>query len=277
MEVSLIVTTYNRPDALRLVLLSALDQTRAPDEIIVADDGSSSETKSVVNEFQYSCAIPVHHSWQEDLGFRAAMSRNKAIARAVNPYLIVIDGDMILHPKFIQDHLEYARRGSFVQGARAKLSAQGTSSVLADGRFRFKVFDRALKSRRYGLWSPLLRIFFSGEPRVSQFDMIQTCNMAFFRNDCIAVNGFNEDFIGWGREDTEYGVRMINSGVRRRNLKFAAIAYHLHHEGESRASLKENDQILQATINSGATRCKNGIDQYLEFYGQEACSTTNGS
>jgi glycosyltransferase involved in cell wall biosynthesis len=264
MAVSLIVTTYNRPDALRLVLLSALDQTTAPDEIIIADDGSSSDTRDLIEEFRWACAIPIHHSWQEDEGFRAAMSRNKAIAKAKYSYVIVIDGDMILHPKFIEDHLNFSRRGTFVQGARAKLSEEGTKDVLAEGRFRFDVFDRALKSRRYGLWSPFLKFFFSGEPRVNQTDMIQTCNMAFFRTDCISVNGFNEKFVGWGREDTEFGIRLINSGIQRRNLKFAAIAYHLHHDGESRGSLVQNDLILQQTIDRSLIRCEDGIDKYLK-------------
>ena len=87
--------------------------------------------------------------------------------------------------------------------------------------------------------------------------------MSFFRNDCISVNGFNEDFIGWGREDSEFAVRLINSGILRRNVRFSAIACHLGHCENTRHSLVDNDRILEQSIASKLTRCKNGIDKYL--------------
>jgi glycosyltransferase involved in cell wall biosynthesis len=263
MRTALVITTYNWPVALDRVLASTLRQRQLPNEVIVADDGSGQETRKLVDGYKKVFPIPLHHSWQEDRGFRVAMSRNKAIAKSSSDYVILADGDMILHPDFVGDHVQYAERGTFVQGSRAKLSERGTSETIASGNILFTPLTRGLKSRRYAIKSRILQCLFSGRPLGSQITMIQTCNMAFFRDDCLAVNGFNEDFEGWGREDTEFGVRLINSGVTRRNLKFSGIAYHLHHEGESRASLPKNDEILARTIFSRAVRCENGIDKYL--------------
>ena len=259
---ALIITTYNRPDALNLVLNSLAHQTMTPTEVVIADDGSDHKTLDVVNRHKNVFGNRLLHSWQEDVGFRAAMSRNKAIAKTSADYVIVIDGDMVLHPSFIEDHVHFAKRGTFVQGSRAKLSDQGTLRAITAGKFRFKTLDPDLKSRRYGIRSDILKLLFSGAPLFDQVSMLQTCNMAFFRSDFIAVNGFNEDFEGWGREDTEFGIRLLNSGVRRRNLKFSAIAYHLHHDGESRASLPRNDQILEETVRRRATWCENGFNKY---------------
>ena len=90
MRASLIVTTYNRPDALHLVLQSVLQQTVPPAEIIVADDGSGADTAETVGRFAKTSPIPVKHVWQEDQGFRAAQSRNRALAAAQGPYMVLI-------------------------------------------------------------------------------------------------------------------------------------------------------------------------------------------
>ena len=111
MRVSLIITTYNRPDALLLVLRSIELQTSTPNEVIIADDGSGDDTKETIRAFQKTSDLNIIHSWQKDSGFRAAKSRNKAIAKSSNDYIILIDGDMILHPKFIQDHVNNAESG----------------------------------------------------------------------------------------------------------------------------------------------------------------------
>ena len=93
--------------------------------------------------------------------------------------------------------------------------------------------------------------------------MIQTCNMAFFKDDCMKVNGFNEDFIGWGREDSEFAVRLMNSGINRKILKFNAIQYHLWHHEYSRESLLLNNKILQKSIDQNLIWCKQGVNQFL--------------
>jgi glycosyltransferase involved in cell wall biosynthesis len=264
MNLTLVITTYNWPEALKAVLLSVQCQNRLPTEVIVADDGSDQRTRELVERFQAHLGVPLIHSWQEDLGFRAARSRNLAIAKAGGDYIVMIDGDMILHPSFIKDHSDYAKRGYFIQGVRAKLSEAGTQSVLEGINVNIKSFDSRLKSKRYALHSKMLSRLFSGTRLVNKLSMIQTCNMAFFRSDCIEVNGFNEDFIGWGREDSEFGARLLHAGVKRRDLRFNAVAYHLHHEGASRKMLDKNHQIFLTTLNDRKLWCNNGIDKHLQ-------------
>jgi len=262
-KVSLIITTYNWPEALFLVLKSVKNQLRMPDEIIVADDGSNKETASLIKKFSKEFKLRIIHSWQEDEGFRAAMSRNKAIAKAKGDYIIMIDGDMILHPNFVKDHICFAKKNSFVQGMRAKLSEQKSNEIMKTKDIHFKNFDKGLKSKRYGIKNTFLASIFSGTCYINKLNMLQTCNMAFYKNDALKINGFNEDFIGWGREDSEFGARMLNSKIARRDLRFSAVAYHIHHEGNSRKMLDHNHEIYLNTLEKKLVRCKNGIDKYI--------------
>jgi glycosyltransferase involved in cell wall biosynthesis len=264
MNLTLVITTYNWPEALKAVLLSVQCQNRLPTEVIVADDGSDQRTRELVEEFQAHLGVPLIHSWQDDLGFRAARSRNLAIAKASGNYIVMIDGDMILHPSFIKDHGDYAQQGYFVQGVRAKLSEAGAKHILAGQNVRIGPLDSRLKSKRYGLRSQMLSRLFSGTRLVNKLSMIQTCNMAFFRSDCINVNGFNEEFIGWGREDSEFGARLLHAGIKRRDLRFNAVAYHLHHEGVAREMLKRNHQIFLDTLTAKSVWCTNGLDKHLK-------------
>ena len=118
MTVSLIISTYNWPRALYLCLDSVMQQTVMPTEILIADDGSGISTRDVVKHFENISPVPVHHIWHEDRGFRLAAIRNKAIAASSGEYVIQIDGDLILHRHFIQDHIIFARKGCFVTGSR---------------------------------------------------------------------------------------------------------------------------------------------------------------
>ena len=116
MTVSLIISTYNWPRALYLCLDSVMQQTVMPTEILIADDGSGISTRDVVKHFENISPVPVHHIWHEDRGFRLAAIRNKAIAASSGEYVIQIDGDLILHRNYIQDHILSNRKGCFVTG-----------------------------------------------------------------------------------------------------------------------------------------------------------------
>ena len=130
MRVSLIITTYNWPESLILVLRSIENQTIFPEEVVIADDGSNNETKNVIAKFQKKSKLKIIHSWQEDYGFRVAKSRNKAIAKSSGDYIILIDGDVILDSKFIRDHIDNAEPGYFVQGTRVLLNQNITQKML---------------------------------------------------------------------------------------------------------------------------------------------------
>jgi glycosyltransferase involved in cell wall biosynthesis len=258
MKVTIVITTYNWPEALKLVLESINNQIVPPDEVIIADDGSTEETKDLVNSFKLNSIFNIIHSWQEDCGFRAARSRNKAIAKASGDYIILIDGDSILHSNFVQDHIANAEPGQFVQGSRVLLSKNQTKTAIEGKKIKFLFFSSELKIRKNSVHSKLLSLIFSNKK--NNMRGIKSHNMAFYKNDCISINGFNNNFIGWGREDSEFVARLFNSGVIRKNIRFNAIQFHLWHTENSRISLGRNDEMLRDAINNRIQWCENGIN-----------------
>jgi len=243
-------------------MLSSLRQTLPPLEIIIADDGSKKDTKKLIDAFKEKSSVPIIHSYHEDKGFRAAKARNQAISLANGEYIILVDGDIILHKEFIYDHYAFSKPGFFVQGIRAKLSSEKAKEVLKLKKIDFNSFEKGIKNKRNSVRSLILSFTFSGIKLSNSLKTLQTCNMAFFKKDCIKVNGFNEDFVGWGREDSEFGVRLLNLGCKRRDLKFKAIGYHIHHEGAPRKMLDKNNKIFLNTINKKLNWCSNGIDKF---------------
>ncbi|MDG6894997.1 glycosyltransferase family 2 protein [Volucribacter amazonae] len=265
---SLIITTYNRPDALEAVLYSVLAQKDLPQEVIIADDGSKEQTQQVIKDFQTQ-ALPfkLKHAWQPDDGFRLAQSRNRALAMVESDYVIIIDGDMLLHPDFIADHKKAARKGLFVQGGRVILTEQKTEQLLANPRqyrplkWYEKQLEKRLEKRLSALHLPWLSAVILAKELRNEYQGIRGCNMAFFKQDAVAINGFNNDFVGWGREDSEFVARFYNNGGKRANLKFAGIAYHLWHHEAERDSLPENDKLLDIAIEQKVIACHNGLAQ----------------
>jgi glycosyltransferase involved in cell wall biosynthesis len=261
MRVSLIITTYNRPKALFLVLQSIKGQTKLPDEIIIADDGSDDSTKKCIAEFQKSSTLKIIHSWQSDKGFRVAKSRNKAIAKASSKYVVIVDGDMILHHNFIADHEKNAEDGFFIQGTRVLLTQDRVNKVFKNHTINFSFLSEGLKNRKNAIHSNFLSKLFS--IKKNSLYGLKTCNVAFFKKDCVSVNGFNNDFEGWGREDNEFFVRLINKGINRKTLRFNAIQYHLWHIDASRKSVLQNEEILRKAIIENLNWCENGINNFL--------------
>jgi glycosyltransferase involved in cell wall biosynthesis len=260
LNVSLIITSYNRPEYLKKVLQGVLLQRFIPSEILVADDGSDEETKKVVDEFRGLVACPVLHVWHEDLGFRAAKIRNEAIKRAAGDYVVFLDGDCVPTPQFISDHLALAEEGHFFQGKRMLLSKESsplfTASRIGDGGYLFRLFlTRGVSNSHHLLRVPLF-------PALKSRNLkgMRGCNMGFYRKDLIAVNGFNEDFVGWGREDSELAVRLYRYGLTRRTHPFRAVCFHLWHEENARDRLADNEQLLRKAMGSSDYRCKNGIE-----------------
>lgn len=262
MKCSLIITTYNWVEALDLVLQSVLQQSVKPHEIVIADDGSDGRTLDLIETYQTRSELCIIHSWQKDKGFRAAKSRNKAIAKASGDYIVLIDGDMILHERFIEDHINRAEKGFFIQGSRALLSEDKSLTVVKNRQIHFSPFENGISNRENSIHLPvfLSRLF---SKKRNYLRGIKTCNLSFYRKDCIKVNGFNESFEGWGREDSEFIVRMLNSGIHRNTVKFNTIQYHLWHQENARQYLEKNELLLKQSLDKQKSWCSLGIDQYL--------------
>ena len=259
MNPSVIVTTYNRPDALAKVLNGLARQTHVAGEVIVADDGSTDATRSVIEQMESGLPYPLTHVWHADEGFRAAKIRNDAIRRATGDYIILMDGDCIPNRHFVADHVRLARSGCFFQGKRVLVE-----KTIADefdwpqansiGNLFKHIIGGGLSNPHHVIrcpWLPSLPA-----PGVSG---TRSCNMGIFKSDLLAVNGFNEDFVGWGREDSELVVRLYRQGLNRRTHPFMAICYHLWHEENDRTRLAKNDALLNTVAASGTSYCPNGI------------------
>jgi glycosyltransferase involved in cell wall biosynthesis len=258
---ALVVNTFNQPDYL-LRLLNALSrQTQLPHEVVLADDGSDDQTRAAFEGWAAKQSFPCARVWQEHTGFRRARILNLAIARATSAYLVFQDGDTIPHPGFVADHLRLAQPGTFVQGHRALIEQAGASffglgDFAADRR-------RALLSRQLSGLKHAYRWPWPARRYRSDLRGIRGCNLGIWRDDLIKVNGYNEAFTGWGREDSELAVRLMNTGARRLDVRGWAICYHLWHAPASRASLPANDQLLQTALTQKATRCGTGLSAHL--------------
>jgi len=264
---SIIVSTYNRPDALGKCVESIFYQSILPDEIVIADDGSGEETRGMVMELQQKSPVPLVHVWQEDHGYQLARIRNRSFAAAKGEYLIQIDGDLILEKHFVQDHLGLARPGTFVGGARTMMDETLTKLVL-EGMVSFEDIPHHkenLGQKANAIRSTILRnLAYLYQRHHRNYKYVLGCNMAFWKKDLIAVNGYNETFTGWGKEDNELSVRLQNAGIKLRFIKFGAIVFHLYHKVADLSFMPANEEKLRQTIREGLTFAPSGIGNYLQ-------------
>jgi len=259
-SISLIITTYNNPSFLELVLKTVIRQHTLPREIIIADDGSTNETRHLIDSYRNIIPIPLIHSWIPDKGFRVAKARNVAIAKAQGKYIIIIDGDMLLTPHFISDHQRLMKEGQFVTGSRARLKEKATQQKCKTKNAKIYIWSAGLKRRLVLLRIPGMHHFIKGHEGLKN---ARSCHMAFWKKDFINVNGFEEDFKGWGFEDSEFVQRLLNIGLKRKNAKLLAPAIHLYHKEKTNTEIEKNRMILEHTIALGKKRANKGIDQYL--------------
>ena len=170
---------------------------------------------------------------------------------------------MVLHPEFIADHLSVAREGRWVQGSRVLLTEAATAALLSSPLpvpFKPPFYSQGIMKKHAAIRCRSLMLL-TALSAGSSMKSIKSCNMGFFLKDAEAVNGFDNRFVGWGREDSEFAARLYHSGLGRTNLKFGGLAYHLWHREEERASLPKNDLLLRQTLDSRAVRCENGMKE----------------
>jgi glycosyltransferase involved in cell wall biosynthesis len=258
---SVVVTTYNNPGAIKRVLEGLAYQVAMPFEVIVADDGSGDETAEVVNGFMKTSPFSLLHVWHEDRGFRAAGIRNKAILRSTGDYIVFLDGDCIPNRYFVSDHMRLAEKGTFLQGKRVIVGKQASgyitsSSVNSCASLTWLALSGQISNKRHVIRMPVLFALKNRKMRG-----IKTCNMGVYREDVLAVNGFNESFVGWGREDSEFAARLYKYGLMRKEHSYMAICYHLWHPENPREHLARNDELLKNAIAQDDYRCTEGIDK----------------
>ncbi|MGA2052824.1 MAG: glycosyltransferase, partial [Opitutales bacterium] len=213
-SLSLIVSTYNNPAALDAILARlAADASARPHQVLVADDGSGPATRAVVEKWSRQAPFPVLHAWHEDRGFRKTRILNAALAQTTGDYVVFLDGDCLPARRFIADHLALAERGAFVQGRRAFVAESKVADLLAG---RATIPGLVLTGHVSGLFKairwpvPVIR------RNQAQRGLIG-CNLAIWRDDLLAVNGFDQAYEGWGiGEDSDLGSRLYNLGRHRK-------------------------------------------------------------
>ncbi len=232
-------------------------QRTLPYEVLIADDGSGADTEKTIGQFKSRAFFHVEHLWQKHDGFRAARIRNQAIKKARGEYIIFLDGDCVPERHFIDDHLCLAEEGFFFQGKRVLLNRNASNRFEpAQGR---AMMLRLLAGGGVKNAHHMIRMPFWPSSWDASLKGIKTCNMGMYVKDLLAVNGFNEGFVGWGREDSELAARLFKFGLMRKKHPFMAACFHLWHEEVSRDRLAINDSILQQTIAGSEYRCKDGI------------------
>ncbi len=274
MHSSLLITTYNWSQALQAVLASVRRQTVLPDEVVIADDGSGVDTRELLLQEARDFPTALRHVWQEDRGFRAASSRNRALAACRGDYIVMIDGDILLHPRFIADHLALAQRGDFLQGGRIQATETLTKRLVDGAMPRFHPFMDADFSARHGdgRHHVVHSLALARKKAASGYagSTVMSCNFSAWRDDIAAANGFDERMEGYGSEDLELDLRLRNAGLQRRRLKFAGLAIHLAHRSRAPVDPENTDApnncILKDSAQRSVTRCERGMDRYyVEF------------
>ncbi|OQP68017.1 glycosyltransferase family 2 protein [Niastella populi] len=260
---TLLIATYNWPAALEQTLLSIKRQVMLPSEVIIADDGSKEETTKLIAAYQTGFPVPLRHIWQPDEGFKLGQIRNKVIAAATGEYIIQIDGDLILHPSFVKDHVHAARPNHFIGGSRVLLSEALSQEIFKSKQAGISLFHKGVRNKFNALHAPAVARFIELFKKEKGLYNLRGCNMSFWRKDLLAVNGYNEQITGWGREDTELVIRLYNKGIQRVFFKLQGIVYHLYHKEYDRTSVLKNDEVVQEAIENKLTWCEKGVAQYL--------------
>lgn len=259
--VSLIISTYNWPEALQLCLNSILQQTVLPSELIISDDGSDDRTAELIHHFAEKAPFPVFHEWHEDRGFRKTIVLNRAILRSSYPYIIQIDGDVFVNSHFVEDHLKMAEDGCFIRGTRALLDGRRTKLLLSGIKFSL------VAKHLIGVFQPAnaIRLPLFIAQLIARKELsgcrVKGCNMSFWKKDLLMVNGYDNTLQGWGHEDEELSWRLVNSGIQKKIIKFSAIAYHLFHEWLSRDEEEHHTQFLDRVKEKHISRTSNGLEE----------------
>ncbi len=263
--ISVIVATYNREDALGAVLRSLSRQTDQRFEVVVADDGSRPATAAVVAAWTSRMPVPLRHVWHEDWGFRLAEIRNQAIRASAGAYCIFLDGDCLARPDYIATHRRLAEPGYFVTGNRALLSAALSDRILARG---LEPESRGLGHFLAQGWrgdinrvGPLIALPLGPLRKLGgrRWQGARACNVACFRDDLERVDGFDAAFTGWGLEDSDLFVRLLRSGVRRKDGRFATGVLHLWHPESERSRLSDNQGKLDLILQGDRVRAVQGL------------------
>jgi len=259
-ELSIIISTYNSPRYLSLVLEGIINQIDQNFECIIADDGSTEDTKVIVD--RYSKMRKLIYVWQEDRGFRLASIRNKALSVSSGEIIAFIDGDCIPSPYYSYDAKRLFERASslnirvYFQGHRVILDKE-ISDKISNAKEPFSLLWIIRNQKHLSNIQNAFRYFYPIIPH-KKLKGVRGCNMLFNRIDLLEVNGFDEEFIGWGHEDRDIVSRLFRVGVKRADARGSLNVYHLYHQEHNRSESYEN---LRRSEENRPVKAKKGLLQ----------------
>jgi len=258
--IAVIISTYNTPQMLRLVLDGYARQSEDNFHLYIADDGSSDETKTVIDQFRMKTSIAVDHVWHEDRGFRKTRIHNRTLRQVTEPYILLTDGDCIPLPNMIATHRKVAQHKCLISGSRILLSQTFSEQLInLEKTLHFTSVDW-ITHRIHGDINRLLPLLFppfTSNPHAN-LQSIRGCHLACWRSDIEHINGFDESYEGWGREDSDFVGRLLHTGVQRIDLRGMPVL-HLWHPEASRKQLANNHSQLQMSLREKRVRALKGM------------------
>jgi len=270
MKLSVIISTYNSPEWLEKVLWGYSVQVHKDFELIIADDGSTEVTKQLIDRMRQETGLTIKHVWQEDKGFRKCRILNLATLEAVSDYLVFTDGDCIPRRDFLEVHASEAEPGRYLSGGYHKLPMATSNAIKKDDILSGQCFNVSWL-KRHGLKSTYknskltanrwqAKLFNSLTPTRCRF---KGSNGSAWKKDVLAVNGFDET-MAYGGEDREFGIRLVNSGIRPKHVRYNAIVIHLDHARGyvNPETVQANKQHRIRTDKEKIIRTANGIEQH---------------
>lgn len=267
--VSVIFSTYNSPDWMLKTLWGLHYQSYQNFEIIIADDGSGTETKSAIDDFMVQTGRQIKHVWQADDGFQKTRILNKALVASAGEYILFTDGDCILRNDFLQVHVDNAQHGYFLSGGYFKLPMQTSTAITKEHIASGQAFDlewlvanglqkthKTMKLTASGLKASLLNKI---TPTKATWN---GHNVSAWRDDIFAANGFDER-MQYGGEDRELGERLFNAGIKSKQIRYSAICLHLDHaRGYVTQEMRDKNAAIRAlTKQQKITRTCYGIEK----------------
>jgi glycosyltransferase involved in cell wall biosynthesis len=251
MQLSVIFTTYNSPLWLEKVLWGYQYQEFKNFEVIIADDGSTPETAHVIEKMQQQVDFPIRHIWHEDKGFRKCEILNKAIVASNAEYLVFSDGDCIPRADFLKTHFQKRNNGYFLSGGYFKIPMSISKIIDKESISSRKAFNvNWLKKQGLSSSFKNSKLFFK-KPFAEMMNIITPTkaswnghNSSAWKKDILGVNGFDER-MRYGSEDREFGERMINNGIKNKQIRYSAVCIHLDH---SRGYINQQDLDNNAII-----------------------------
>lgn len=271
MKTELIITTYNNPKALNLVFCALKDQSRMPDRIAIADDGSGPETEAVLEKYQSH--LPLRHVWHPDTGFGKNEILNKTIASSDADLLIFIDGDCLASAGFIERHIELAKPSAFSTGSVVRMNAQTSQNLTEEDITSKRVFDVQWLGQNGNIkgLSDSLKAGKASKSVSRILDRLSPVkitwsggNASTSRSQLIAVNGFDET-MRYGGEDKELGSRLLNAGVKGQFLRYSAPLLHIDHPRGyvDPEIVKTNRAKIEETRKIRRTWADHGLDRHI--------------